>query len=144
MPRLVRSLYISLSGLIKQVENYSGCQKRVRIEAESLGLRMSGVRHPPANDAADHVTETRSARSATTRSATPFRECKHYQAVFKRGIQVAVYARCDASTVSRRDWVFRRRSTKHSPSAQIFQRHHPHATDILIHPATYASPLSTP
>ena len=36
---------------------------------ESLGLGMSGVRHPPANDAADHVT------------ATPFRECKHYQAI---------------------------------------------------------------
>jgi len=54
--------------------------------AESLGLGMSGVRHPPANDAADHVTATRSARSATTRSATPFRECKHYQAVLKVNI----------------------------------------------------------
>jgi len=26
---------------------------------ESLGLGMTGVRHPPANDVADHVTVTR-------------------------------------------------------------------------------------
>jgi len=29
---------------------------------ESLGLGMSGVRHPPANDAADHVKATRAAQ----------------------------------------------------------------------------------
>jgi len=83
---------------------------------------MSGVRHPPANEAADHVTATRSARSAT-----PFRECKHYQAMpdvpralSQGGIGFFVE---EVQNIHR---------LLKSSNAIIH---------ILIHPATYSSPL---
>ena len=64
----------------------------------------------------------------------------NYLAVFKRGSQVA---RCAASTV--KDGLVRRRSTKHPPPGQIFQRHRPHATITCNqHPQTYKHLCSPP
>jgi len=40
--------------------------------AESLGLGMSGVRHPPANDVSDHVTATRAAQRFLQRMSQSF------------------------------------------------------------------------
>jgi len=110
---------------------------------ESLGLGISGVRHPPANDAADHVTATRSARSATLVLRHHSVNVNTTRLFESEDLGSCLRQMCREHCL-KGGLGFRRRSTKHPPPAQIFQRHHPHATDILIHPATYSSPLSTP